>query len=519
MPVDLLLLISAAKAALLVAAALALVGLARRASAAMRHAVLFAAMAGALLLPLLAATLPAFSPVSLPSRPAFHRPAPQHLSDVSIALVLVRSDAVSQLPVRPGERGAASRRRAILAVWLLGTAVMLYRIVRRVSAARRTLSRAMIPGSFGPGVRVVESAEIDEPLTVGFVRPAILLPMGSAFERETFRWVIAHELRHIERRDCLTQLVARLACAVYWFNPLVWRAAERIALEQERACDDGVLASGADPIGYSELLIDVARRRAGTAVPLPAAPAMARPAHLERRIVGILDASAPRVGVSRARIVALALATCAIVAPLASFAIHDRPPRDATSDPYLDPQTERVPGVRELDPSTANEEPGTADGALITKLRGAAAREPEGPGDLVPDRARWALSQVGGGRIIEPVIEALQHPDWRVRGYAAWALAVSGDPRGVEPLLPLLDHPVWRLRAMAAYALRAIGDPSAAQAMTGGLKDPSWQVRIEAVAFLGALRDPSFRGRIEPLRNDPHLAVRLAADEALSTIP
>ena len=49
----------------------------------------------------------------------------------------------------------------------------------------------------------------------------------------------------MRRWDWLTQLAAHVACALYWFNPLVWFAARQMRIERERACDDLVLASGA----------------------------------------------------------------------------------------------------------------------------------------------------------------------------------------------------------------------------------------------------------------------------------
>ena len=74
------------------------------------------------------------------------------------------------------------------------------------------------------------------------------------------RLVLLHELAHIRRYDCLTQLVAQAACALHWFNPLVWLAKSRMQSERELACDDLVLGAGTLPSTYAADLLELAYR-------------------------------------------------------------------------------------------------------------------------------------------------------------------------------------------------------------------------------------------------------------------
>ena len=101
------------------------------------------------------------------------------------------------------------------------------------------------------------------PMTWGWLRPVVLLPGDSEVGRPERRHVVLlHELAHVKRLDCLTQQLAQLSCAVYWFNPLSWWASMRMMVERERACDDLVLLSGVAAVGICG---SPARGRAGTA--------------------------------------------------------------------------------------------------------------------------------------------------------------------------------------------------------------------------------------------------------------
>ncbi len=99
------------------------------------------------------------------------------------------------------------------------------------------------------------------PWTWGHVRPVVVLPRDfDNWPRQQQDAVLAHELGHIRRRDCLTDGLSRWLCNLFWFQPLMWVVWLRQRRYAEEACDDAALADGADPCDYADTLLAVARR-------------------------------------------------------------------------------------------------------------------------------------------------------------------------------------------------------------------------------------------------------------------
>jgi carboxyl-terminal processing protease len=160
------------------------------------------------------------------------------------------------------------------------------------------------------------------PMTWGLFRPVILLPgEAEAWSAERLRVVLRHELAHIRRLDCLTQVLAHLVCAVYWFNPLAWLAAWRMRVEQERACDDVVLQAGSAPADYAEDLLTIASCAPSRYHVAPVSLTMGRAGRIRRRLESVLDPDRDRRPLTRRlRTLAVAAAVC-LVLPLASLGL------------------------------------------------------------------------------------------------------------------------------------------------------------------------------------------------------
>jgi carboxyl-terminal processing protease len=159
-------------------------------------------------------------------------------------------------------------------------------------------------------VEIVLSTEREMPMTWGLFAPVLLLPASAmTWSSERRRMVLLHELAHIRRWDCLTQLLGQLARALHWFNPLAWLALHRLRIEQERACDDVVLNCGTNANEYASELLSVTARLPRPTWDTAVALAMSRCSRIEQRLKAILDADCERRPMSRRHV----LATCGLM--------------------------------------------------------------------------------------------------------------------------------------------------------------------------------------------------------------
>ncbi len=342
---------------LLAAAALLALAL-RRASAATRHLLWSAALVALLLLPLLVARLPQRDlPLQPPGflaalaarflAPAIHDPLP--LLEVSVVPSPARlaaeaarrseSAATPQTVSTPGsDRTPSSPPNAVpllLLAWLAGSVLLagwfllqhgsarwLAQKARPLLAGRRYDLVQQLRREIGlrRGVRLLECEGAAMPKTWGILRPVLLLPAdATGWPAPRRRDVTLHELAHIKRLDQLTQLLSQAACALHWFNPLVWYAARRLGMESEHACDDYVLRQGTRPSDYAESLLEVARALRRPPVTAAAAIAMARRSTLRERLTAVLDGSRHRSRAGRLALVAVCIAVAGVVVPLAAL--------------------------------------------------------------------------------------------------------------------------------------------------------------------------------------------------------
>ena len=110
-------------------------------------------------------------------------------------------------------------------------------------------------------VSVWLSHSISTPLTFGFFKPVILLPVAllNHLSVEETEALIIHELTHIKHNDYLLNLFMLLCDMIFFFNPFVRVILQKIRLEREKNCDVQVLHFRYTAIQYAEALLKAAR--------------------------------------------------------------------------------------------------------------------------------------------------------------------------------------------------------------------------------------------------------------------
>jgi beta-lactamase regulating signal transducer with metallopeptidase domain len=589
----------AIKATLLLAIAAVTTTLLRHASAAARHLVWTSSLIGALLLPLASMAIPQWQvPLITLSQPASSRASrgPAGSAATSAAAEMRARLGQSTRTTAPALRssdGGASRwsgngswTALFLGLWIAGALAILARLAAGVAAvhmmARRTqpaadapwlpLARALAAdlrvGRIG--FRRSSHESMGMPMAWGVVRPVVVMPaQADDWPQEKLRVVLLHELAHVKRADCLTHMLAQVACALYWMNPLAWMAARRARAERERACDDLVLASGTAGADYAAQLLQIARdmRAGGFSSTIAAASlAMAHHTQLEGRLMAILDPSVPRTGLSRVRTLAgsaIALLTLVPLASVQPWTYAQAPGADAIAP--VSPASQQIeggPGQRYLAASPISEAAkqrlaqaaiqsviqeathGVTEGAVRSVTEGVVQGIVEG----IPNAVAGSIGSVfqanpnprpmprnhrrereqpevdeeqrakADPKVVAALTEALKDADKDVRQAAMHALVQMRDPGVYEPLVQALRDASADVRESAAFGLGQLDDKRAVAPLTAALKDSASGVREQAAFALGQIGDSAAVEGLIGVLKDPQANVREQAAFALGQI-
>ncbi len=257
------------------------------------------------------------------------------------------------LLVRPGAPASSpSLDTALLVLLVSGVALRLGWLgagLARLRALRRS-SRALAPlppsvvsalARTGAKAELLVSREVASPVTIGWRRPAVILPEGfDALDVPEQEAVACHELLHVRRRDSWALLLEEAARALLWPQPAAWGVLSDISLAREQAVDRAVVASTGDRRSYLRALAELARLSQDS--PAAALPFQTR-SHLLRRVAHL----AKEVPMSRRSVhLATAAAAAALLlvgaAGASAFPFGDAPPKAAAKAPAAKPGPDDV---------------------------------------------------------------------------------------------------------------------------------------------------------------------------------
>lgn len=135
------------------------------------------------------------------------------------------------------------------------------------------------------------SKNITTPLTIGFLKPVILIPIASINNLTVAQLeaVLLHELAHIKRQDYIVNLVLMLIDTLLFFNPFSKCISKQIAIERELCCDDMVLQQNYSSTEYATALLTIAKLQLQAQPVFGALQAVSSSRQLKERVKRILN--------------------------------------------------------------------------------------------------------------------------------------------------------------------------------------------------------------------------------------
>jgi len=112
-------------------------------------------------------------------------------------------------------------------------------------------------------VTVWLSSIVDSPMTIGFLKPIILIPLATInhLTTEQVESILLHELTHIKRNDYLVNFFVTVSGILFFFNPFSRLLINSIKKEREHSCDDLVMQFQYNPHVYASALFSLAKNR------------------------------------------------------------------------------------------------------------------------------------------------------------------------------------------------------------------------------------------------------------------
>ncbi|MEM8583606.1 MAG: ankyrin repeat domain-containing protein, partial [Bacteroidota bacterium] len=162
----------------------------------------------------------------------------------------------------------------LVTLWLLGVLVLQLRFLGQLAFVQRMKNYGVqrFPSSWAGKIQELEEAlnirrpvrylvsrQAFSPLTVGWLRPAVIFPEGllDQLKESQVATILAHELAHIKRHDFIVNVLQNFLTTFFFFHPGIWWMSTRIEEEREHACDDLAIAATGGRIDYAKTLIQL----------------------------------------------------------------------------------------------------------------------------------------------------------------------------------------------------------------------------------------------------------------------
>ena len=318
--------------------------------------------------------------------------------------VIVTDRTAAPIKAAPKSRFAVSPTSAIMSLYAVPAAILLlitFLALARLVALRAradvlvdghwlsALARAQRRMGFKHGTALLTSDELASPISWGLMRPVILLNNRAVEAAGDAEAIIAHELAHVARMDWVKLLLARVAIALFWFNPLVWMLAREAHQLREETADDAVLAADIPDTDYAQLLVGVARHECPGLL-LGAHGVAPSRSSLSRRVARVLDGKSVRSPAAKSFALGVFVGSVLVAAPLAALTLAPAGSKEAkklsaanpsartqTYQPYYDASNDVPTDLASIIASGVS----TSVGAAVTAIA-----NPDGV-DAIIDRA------------------------------------------------------------------------------------------------------------------------------------
>jgi beta-lactamase regulating signal transducer with metallopeptidase domain len=152
----------------------------------------------------------------------------------------------------------------VFALRFAGSYIYIYRLRTRYSFTlpekwQATLRDIRSKLGLCKNVVLLESATTGIPMVIGFLKPAIILPLGliAHIPFSQLEAILVHELAHIRRNDYIVNLIITPMEWLFFYHPVYWWLSNKLKTYREHCCDDITVSYCGDYEPLQNALLDI----------------------------------------------------------------------------------------------------------------------------------------------------------------------------------------------------------------------------------------------------------------------